>query len=131
MKKLENEREFYLAVMKFYKESTGSFADSVDLLAEIEEKFPKRYAEFRDFQKDPSKFVNLTEKMKEENVKALFILLKILIRSSTLTQKVQNVLYLDIKEKRKLAKELRSFAEETEKDLEKLKKELVKKEETK
>lgn len=120
----KEKEQFYFALMQLYKEYTKCIAEVVKRLIEIEEKFPKMYAEYRDFQKDPSKFLELTEKLTEKNAKIVLIMLRVLSRSSILTQKLRNILFLTIKEKRKLVEELSNFVKETEKDLEELENEL-------
>lgn len=110
--------EFVDELIKFYATYVASSADAVDILAGIQEKFPEEYKMINDLKDDPTLIEEITSKMSDEVKNAVLLGL---LKASSLGRRLNTLFELTAYEKKKLAKELREFAEDIKKDLEKIK----------
>ena len=130
-KKKDKRDKFVLAFTEFIKKSICHYADIVDNIAEIQKKFPENYDDFVDFQKSPSSFLDIFDKIDEKEAKTVFLLvrlLKLIIKTATIEQKVRNIIHLNYKQKKELATELRSIVNEIEREMEQMEEEIELKE---
>ena len=69
------------------------------------------------FQKSPSKFLELfddPEEQEPETVMALFKIMRLMIKVSTIEQEFRNLMQLSVEEKKDLAKRMRLITKEVE-----------------
>ena len=105
---------FVLAFTDILKKLTNHYADTIDDIAQLQNKFKEEYKEYQEYQKSPSKFLEMIANMNESQATQAFGMFKIIIKFSTVQQKVRNLWVLDNKEQKKLAEELRSLSTDIE-----------------
>lgn len=107
---------------EFYEQFFLSTSESVDLLANLQEKYKEEYESIKLFGKDPDAIEKLINELPDEKQA---ILLKILLKAGKFGKDMANLFESSVEEKRKLSGELKKFGEnlslEIKKDLEKTK----------
>lgn len=98
----------------FYINFVNSLADSVEKLAKIQEEFPDKYETVAKLEEDPGLIEELSKNLSSEEKEKL---LTILIRMSSLARRSNRIFELTVEEKRILAKDLRKFVADLQKDL--------------
>ena len=103
------DKEFLVSLIEFYKNIIGNASHSVRSLKDVQSKFPNQYQLLLDLQNDPSKLLEITKQM-DKRVSSIMI--NLFVRSSILSNKINNMFELTVDEKEDLAKDLESFSEE-------------------
>ncbi|MCD6229973.1 MAG: hypothetical protein J7K00_04160 [Candidatus Diapherotrites archaeon] len=106
--------EFGIEMIKFYKEFLIGSSKSVELLANIEKKFPKEYEVIKELKDDPKVLVSLSSEV-PDNVKT--VLFSVLVEASLLGSRMNKLFDLTNEEKETLATDIDKFAKKIEKEL--------------
>lgn len=113
----EKFNEFISDLIEYYKSSMENISKSVEGLAKIQEKHPEAYEEFQKIAENPELLLGLEI---DDKMKAIFF--ELLLKSSSLTQKINKLIVLTPTEKKLLAKDLREYVQELSTKIEELKK---------
>lgn len=100
------EKGFVKDVVEFYDKFLTNISDTLVVLADIQEKYKKQYNELKDIQKDPSKLINLTNEISDEERR---ILLDLLITVSSFESRLMRLYDLSPKDKKQLAEDIKHF----------------------
>lgn len=103
----ENFDNFIAALGKYYELSMNDIAESIKKLADIQENFSKEYEDFKKIAENPELLLSLKI---NDRLKSIFF--EMLLKSSTLTQKVNKLIILTPTEKRALAEDLKKYVQE-------------------
>lgn len=101
--------KFVELLITFYGKFFTGTSDAVDTLIDIEKNYPDEYKIIKDFGDNPDAIGGLIEELSLEKQS---LLLKLLLKSGKFARDFANLLNLNEEEKRKLSKDLKSFAEE-------------------
>ena len=112
---LKDFSEFVSVLAEYYELSMTDIANSIEKLAEIQEKYPSEYEEFKKVAENPTVLLEL---QMDDKIKNIFF--EILLKSSSLTQKVNKLISLTSIEKKVLAKDLKDYVQVLNKKLEEL-----------
>ena len=63
MSEMERKKEFAIKLMEFYEKFLGGMADSIEYLADLQEKYRDEYEEFKQTQMDLNKLPELLDKL--------------------------------------------------------------------
>lgn len=92
----------------FYTKLFSETANAIDMLADLQKKYPKDFLSIQEIQKNPLVLAELSKKMGPD---AQARLINILIQASSFNKRLTNLMESSEKEKRSLAKDLRAFGE--------------------
>lgn len=106
----EELNEFIPELIRYYEMSMGDISKSIEELAKMQEKYPKGYEEFQKIAERPELLLEI--KM-DDKIKATFF--ELLLKSSTLTQKINKLIILTPTEKRALSEDLKTYVGELKK----------------
>ena len=110
----ELENDFADMFSEFYFSFFSSSSSSVNLLADIQKRFPEEYNSIKEFTRDPKAMEKLIDKLPPEKQG---ILLKILFKAGKFGSEMANLFESSEEQKRNLSKELNIFAEELRKTI--------------
>ncbi len=108
--------EFISELIKYYELSMEDISKSIEELAKIQEKYPNEYDKFQKVSENPELLLGL--KMSDK-IKTIFF--ELLLKSSTITQKVNKLIILTPIEKKALAKDLNKYVAELKTKFEEIK----------
>ena len=111
-----DKREFVNKVGQFYVGYFDSLANAVEILAEIQEKFPSKYKLLQEATRDPQTLLKLFETMSPDQKLGLFDLI---VKSGQLQQKISGIHGMESKELLRFSYELKEFARHCKSILEK------------
>jgi len=106
----EELNEFIPELIKYYELSMNDIARSIEELAKMQERYPKGYEEFQKIAEKPELLLEIKI---DDKIKAIFF--ELLLKSSTLTQKINKLIILTPTEKKALAEDLKSYVGELKK----------------
>ena len=113
---VSREVAFVNSFSNFYETFFSTTADLAELLADIQRDFPEDYHNVVSFGKDPDAINNLIEQLPDYKQATL---LKILLRAGRFGKELVNLFEISEPQKRKLALEIRKFAEELKAEMKK------------
>ena len=106
--------EFIESISKFYNEFFSGLAQSIDTLAIVQNKFKEEYKGISEFGNNPTAIDGLMSKLTLEEQG---VMLKVLLKSSDFSRRTANLFSSTIEEKKQLAKDLRDFTKDLEKQV--------------
>ena len=106
--KMNKDVQFVRELIRYFKASICGTAESVKILAEIEEKFPGSYKKLRDTKVDPSQIDMLMTGMDPQTKDTLLV---IYAKASYIAPKLAKLFELTLEEKKALAKSIDAFAQ--------------------
>lgn len=114
---IKNYDKFISELIEYYELSMGDISKSIGKLAQIQDDYPKEYEEFLKISQRPDFLLEIKISDQIKN-----ILFELLLKSSTLTQKLNKLLDLTSSEKKALAEELEKYVKELKKKFEDIRK---------
>ena len=102
-------KSFTKALHGYYKLLLDGVASSIEELAKIQDDYKTEYESLKEIQKDPSLIFDRYKDLDEEEKDKL---MGLLVRMAKLESKMMRLFELKSREKREVAKELKSFSEE-------------------
>lgn len=99
---------------KFYERFFSNIADSVEDLANVQKKYPNEYKKIQEFSRDPTALESLLKELPPEKQATI---LRLLLRAGDFGRRFATLIESSEKEKRKLSKELKEFAQELKKEI--------------
>lgn len=112
--KENNGPKFFDSLLDYYNSSVGDLVNSIKKMANIQKTYPEEYELFKRLDKDPDLIVKLG---KELSVEEKVIFFELLLKSSSLSERISIVTRLTYKEKMILIKDMEDFAKEFSKKL--------------
>ena len=106
----ENRDKFFEDLVNYYKSTVLGTAESVDILAKIEEVYPEHYQQLKQASIDPQNIEDILSDLTDEEKEAFFI---IFAKANFIMKKLNNLFDLSIEEKKKLSKSIRDLADFT------------------
>ena len=113
------DEEFLNELLIFYQSSMKGLIGSVKQIAKVQKDYPKQYVIFKQLNKEPSLLIELGKGLSDKEKAILF---ELLIKSESLSKKMNVLFELSYEEKNILAKEIESFSKELIKIIDDLKK---------
>ena len=117
--KSKKQDKFLNGLLEYYNDFIFSVSTSVQKLSELQKKYPDKYKEFLEMQKDPSNLFQVAKDLDSDRSAILFFMLA---KIQVLQSKLMHVFELDYKQQKELSNELKEFNKEFNKNLDKLKK---------
>jgi len=109
MSEMERKKEFAIKLMEFYEKFLGGMADSIEYLADLQEKYRDEYEEFKQTQMDLNKLPELLDKLDKLDPELKDAFANLILRVGLVSSKLVNAIVIEPDEKRLLANELRKI----------------------
>ncbi len=107
MAEVKNTKQFIAELLEYYKMSMSDIAVSIQKLSEIQKKYALEYEDFKNVSERPEILLTLDLNDQEKN-----ILFELLLKSSSLINKISKLLSLTPTEKEELSKDIKAYTEE-------------------
>jgi Asp-tRNA(Asn)/Glu-tRNA(Gln) amidotransferase C subunit len=109
MTEKERKKEFAIRLMEFYEKFLGGMADSIEYLAELQEKYREEYEEFKQAQIDLNKLPQLLDELDKLDPELKNAFVNLIVRVGLVSSKLMSAIVIEPDEKRSLANELRKI----------------------
>ena|GEM_PF-4305037 len=106
--------EFLVGLVDFYQTFFSGMSASTKKLSALQRKYPEQYNEILEFDKDSSAINDLLDNLDTDQQA---ILLRLLLKASTVGRRMSTLLHLNADEQKELAKDLEAFSKEYTKNL--------------
>lgn len=115
----EEATKFFNDLLDYYQLSIGGVIGSIDKIAEIQKNYPEQYQIFKNLSRDTNLILQLGKKLSDTQKTILF---ELLIKSASLSERINILTELTYREKKILSKDMKEFSEELIEKIKELKK---------